>query len=246
MFLQWLVHSDRWISHLLGVVCEQTLCLQTGLCPGAILDTVVAREASMGCKRSVMSSTGVIQTLLYVIVITILLVSVTPHQDHTQIPLYCEEKLDMATPEQTLQPQIGPGLIPSKFHMSPMLLVLSQRISKRPLRHSIPKPGSWLTLVAWNLILLQAGDLELNPGLHADQNTHVMCASAKSNGAPMVYSAMTAMAGHMLDAWASVRVHTMNLVGQTVYGSAPTVACQTILIWSMKCLQSLWEFPLML
>ena len=118
----------------------------------------------MGCKRSVMSSMGVIQTLLYVIVITILLVSVTPHQDRTQIPLYCEEKFDMATPEHTLQPQIGPGLIPSKFHMSPMLSVLSQRISKRPLRHSIPNPDTWLTLVAWNLMLLQASDLELNPG----------------------------------------------------------------------------------
>ena len=37
----------------------------------------------------------------------------------------------------------------------------------RPLSHSLPKPCFWLALFAWNLILLQAGNLELNPGPRA-------------------------------------------------------------------------------
>ena len=120
----------------------------------------------MGTKRSVSSSPHILQTMMYVAIISKLLISETPCKGHTQNTLYNGESLDTLTqvPIPSTQWQPVHGLIPTRLHLSPMLVIASQHTSMRPLSHSLPTLGSWLALFAWDLILLQAGDPELNPG----------------------------------------------------------------------------------
>ena len=131
----------------------------------------------MGIKRSVSSSPHILQTMMYVAIITILLISETPCMGHTQNTLYNGETLDILTqvPIPITQWQPIHSLIQTRLHFSPMLVIASQRTSMRPLSHSLPTPGSWLALFAWNLILLQAGDLELNLGPRSVRRVSYPC-----------------------------------------------------------------------
>ena len=188
----------------------------------------------MGTKRSVSSSPHILQAMMYVAIITInmLLISETPCKGHTQNTLFNGEKLDTLTKVHIPITQCQPthGLIPTRLHLSPMLPIASQRTSMRPLSHNLPTPGSWLALFAWNLILLQAGDLELNPGPRAVRRVSYPCTVCSRDGVPTHFSMKTVTDGRMLSVWTLATVHTPNRVSLIIYGSALTVVFRIILI----------------
>ena len=100
-----------------------------------------------------------------------------PWKGRTQNTLHNGETLDTLTQVPIPNNQWQPihSLIPTWLHFSPMLVIASQRISMHPLSYSLLTPDSWLALFAWNLILLQAGDLELSLGPRAVHSVSYPC-----------------------------------------------------------------------